>query len=147
LGKEWADIQAHTVVGVRLPTDGLFRERLPADEEVVGWPALEDELKAGLQLLGGLEARVAAGLPRLDGGLLAPNPISEVGVGELFQIGMAELVIVHQRAEAALVAVPNVRDEWAGAKEGTVLLEELRVVPISHAPQRPRNTRQVWGQI
>ncbi len=80
------DVHPHAVVNVGVPADGLLRERLPADEEVVRRLAFEDELEAGLQLLGGLKAGVAAGLAGVHGGLLAANPIAEVGVGELFQI-------------------------------------------------------------
>jgi hypothetical protein len=36
-------------------------------------------LEAGLQLPGGLEAGVAAGLAGVHGGLLSANPIAEVG--------------------------------------------------------------------
>ena len=84
-----------------------LRERLPADEDVVGRLAFEDELELGLQLLGGLQAGVAAGFAGVHGGLLAADPVAEVGVGELFQIGVGELVIVHQRAEAVSCGRPR----------------------------------------
>ena len=66
-----------------MPADGLLRERLPADEDVVGRLAFEDELERGLQLSCGLQLGVAAGFLRGDGGLLAADPIAEVGEGEL----------------------------------------------------------------
>ena len=60
LGHEGADVQAHTVVDVRLPADGLLFERLPADENVEGGLALDDGGEALLQLLGSEEAVVRA---------------------------------------------------------------------------------------
>lgn len=41
-GHEGANVQAHAVVDVWLPADGLFVEGFPADEDVVGWFAGED---------------------------------------------------------------------------------------------------------
>ena len=81
-------------------------------------------------MLGGLEAGVAAGLAGVHGGLLAADPVAEVGVGELLQIGVGELVVVHQRAEAALVAVPDVPDEGTMVEQRAVLLEELVAQPV-----------------
>ena len=45
-GHEGADVHADAVVEVGVPADGLLRERFPANEEVVGWPAFGDELEA-----------------------------------------------------------------------------------------------------
>src|SRR5271166_6044429 len=130
LGEEGADVQAHAVVNVRMPPDGLVGERLPADEEVVGRLTFEDEFEAELQLLGGLEAGVAAGLAGVHGSLLAADPIAEVGVGELFEIGVGELVIVQQLAEAVLVAVPEVPEEGTMVEERAMLLKKLVSQPL-----------------
>ena len=125
-----ADVHAYAVVKVGVPADGLFRERLPANEEVVGRLAFEDQFEAGLQLLGGLEAGVAARFAGVHGSLLAADPVAEIGVGELFQIGVGELVVVHQRAETALVSVPDVPDEWTMMEERAMLLEEIVPQPF-----------------
>ena len=130
LGEEGPDVHPHAVVNVGVPADGLFGERLPADEDVVRWLAFEDELETALQLFSGLKAGIAAGFAGFHGGLLAANPITEVGVGELLQIGVGELVIVHQRAEPALVAVPDVPDEGTVVEDCAMLLEEFVTQPL-----------------
>lgn len=108
----------------------MLRQRLPADEDVVGRLAFEDELERGLQLFRGLQLGVAAGFLGGDGGLLAANPIAEVGEGELLQTGVGELVIVHQRAETVLETVPDVPDEGAMMEERAMLLEESVAQPV-----------------
>ena len=45
---EGADVHAHSIVQVGVPADGLLGEGLPANEEVVGCFAIEDELQFGL---------------------------------------------------------------------------------------------------
>ena len=47
-GHEGADVEPYAVVEVGVPADGLFGQGLPADEDVVGWLAFEDELQAAL---------------------------------------------------------------------------------------------------
>ena len=55
-----------------MPTEGLFSEGLPADEDVVGGLAFEDGLELVLQGLGGTEAGGGTGLVGLGVvGLLA----------------------------------------------------------------------------
>src|SRR6478672_2245396 len=88
LFEEGADVQAHAVVNVRIPADGLFRERFPADEEVKRRLTSQDQLEPSLQLLGALQAGIPAGLPAINDGLLTPDPIAEGSVGEFFQVGM-----------------------------------------------------------
>ena len=63
---KWPNVQTDTIVEVWVPSDGLLGERLPADENIVGWLALENEFELGLQLLGGLQPGVAAGFARID---------------------------------------------------------------------------------
>ena len=36
-GHEWTDIQPHAVVDVGLPAFGLLVQRLPPNEQVIGW--------------------------------------------------------------------------------------------------------------
>ena len=62
---EGADVHPHAVVEVGMPADGLLRERLPADEDVVGRLAFEDELELVLQLA--WRRGAAASLPALAG--------------------------------------------------------------------------------
>ena len=50
-GHEGTDVEAHAVVEVGVPADGLLGELLPADKNVVGGLAFEDELQAALQVL------------------------------------------------------------------------------------------------
>ena len=128
--REWTDVHPHAVVDVGVPANGLLGKWLPAGEEVVGRFAFENKLEAALQLLGVLERDVSSRLASVHCGLLTANPISEVGIGQLFQIGVGELVIVDQRAKPALVAVPDLPDEGAMLEERTVLIEKLVSKPI-----------------
>ena len=59
-GEEWADVEADAVVEVGVPAEGLLRQGLPADEDVVGRLALDDEFETVLQVAGSLEPSVAA---------------------------------------------------------------------------------------
>ena len=68
-GSEGTDVHAYAVVQIRMPADGLFGEGLPANEEVIGRFAFENELEPGLQLLGSFEAGVTAGFAGLHSGL------------------------------------------------------------------------------
>ena len=77
-GRERADVHAHAVVQVGLPAFRLFRERLPADEEVVGGLAIKDGLELVLQGLGGTQAGVGAGLLGFRFGGLVRDPRAEV---------------------------------------------------------------------
>ncbi len=79
---ERADVEPDAVVEVGVPADRLLGEGLPADEDVVGRLARQDELELVLQLLGGGQAEVGPGLARLRGGGLGGDPVLEVGVGQ-----------------------------------------------------------------
>ncbi len=52
-GEEGADVEAHAVVEVRVPADGLLLQWLPAHEDVVGGFAFEDQLQLFLEGFGG----------------------------------------------------------------------------------------------
>src|ERR1700693_1139795 len=45
LDEEGADVQAHAVVNVRIPADGLLAKRFPPDEDVVGRVAFLGEVE------------------------------------------------------------------------------------------------------
>ena len=128
-GHEGADVQAHAVVEVGVPADGLLGQGLPAHEDVVGWLAFEDELQAALQVLGGGQA----GLGTVDAiayaGLLLAYPVAQVGVDEALQVLGVELVVIHQRGKAVLETVPHMPDEGAMVEAFGVLLEELVAQP------------------
>ncbi len=129
-GEEGADVEADAVVEIGVPADGLGIERLPANEDVVGGLAFENFHQLGLQRLGGAEAFGGSGFVGLGVGFLGVNPVAKVGVGELLERGVVELVVVHDRAEAVLAAVPNVPEEGAVVKQLGVLLEELVAQPV-----------------
>jgi hypothetical protein len=127
---ERADVQAHAVVQVRVPADGLLLQRLPADENVVGGLAFEDELELFLELLGLQQAVVSPGLLVGHGFLLSLDPIAEVGVNQFLQQLVVELVVVDQGAETVLPAIPNLPDERAVMEQLAVLLEEPVAEPV-----------------
>src|SRR5260221_1674763 len=54
LGQEGADVNAHAVVHVGMPADGLFGERFPAGESVVVRFTFQDELETVLELRPGM---------------------------------------------------------------------------------------------
>ena len=62
--------------------------------------------------------------------LLAINPVSQVGEGELIQgfatlaMGCCQLVIVHQSAETIGIAIPDLPDEGTAVEQLAVLAEE-----------------------
>ena len=62
-------------------------------------------------------------------GLLLAYPVAQVGVDEALQVLGVELVVVHQRGEAVLQAVPHMPDEGAVVEALGVLLEELLAQP------------------
>ena len=47
--EERADVEAHTVIEIGVPADGLFLDGLPAHEDVVGGLADKDQLQALFQ--------------------------------------------------------------------------------------------------
>ena len=59
-GHEGADVEAHAVVQVGVPADGLFGELLPAHKDVVGWLAFKNEFQAALQVLRGGQTGLCA---------------------------------------------------------------------------------------
>jgi hypothetical protein len=128
-GHEGADVQAHAVVEVGVPADGLLGQRLPAHEDVVGLLAFQDEFQAALQVLCCGQAGGGAVDAVAHAGFLVAYPVAQVGVDEALQVLGVELVVVHQRGEAVLQAVPHVPDEGAVVEALGVLLEELVAQP------------------
>lgn len=128
-GHEGSDVEADAVVEVGIPADGLFGQGLPADEDVVGRLTFEDELQAALQVLGGGQAGLGAVDAIPYARLLLANPVAQIGVDEALQVLGVELMVIDQRAEAVLEAVPHVPDEGAVVEALGVLLEELLAQP------------------
>lgn len=58
--EEGADVEAHAVVEVGGPADGLFGQGFPADEDVVGFFAFKDGFELFFQGFGGGEAFLGA---------------------------------------------------------------------------------------
>jgi hypothetical protein len=63
----------------------LLVERLPADENVVGWLALKDLDEFGLKMFRMGEARIRALDACLLIGALPIDPVTKVGVNQLLQ--------------------------------------------------------------
>jgi len=74
---EGADVHPHAVVEIGIPADGLLGQRLPADEDVMGLLAREDELQLLLQCLGGGETEVGSCLPSPCISVLGSDPVPE----------------------------------------------------------------------
>ncbi len=128
-GHERADVEAHPVVEVGVPADGLQVERFPAYENIVGGFAFEDAFEPCLEIAGGGKANLGAVHAVLDPLFLSANPVTEVGVDEPLQILGIQCVVIDQRREAVLETVPNVPDEGAMVEALAMLLEELFAQP------------------
>jgi len=128
-GSEGADVQANAIVQVRVPADGLFREGLPADEDVVGCFTFQDEFQLTLEGLGSGQALRGTVGAVGHAGFLGANPVTKVGVNETLKVLGVEIVVIHERTEAVLQAVPDVPDERAVVEALGVLLEELLAQP------------------
>ena len=110
-GEEGADVEAHAVVEIRIPADGLLFQRFPAHEDIVGRFTLQDQLQLFLEGLGGGQALLGSVHVACDVLLLAADPVAQVGVDQgLQQLGV-ELVVVDQGREAVTQAIPDVPDE------------------------------------
>jgi len=115
--EEGADVEANTVVNVRIPADCLLVQGLPTHKDVVGRLAIEDLLELSLKIESGGKAIIGAidafGLIEF----LAIDPVAQVGVGEQLQsfaalaVGCSELVVVDQGTEAVGIAIPDLPDE------------------------------------
>jgi hypothetical protein len=112
-GEEGADVEAHAVVEVRVPADGLFFQRLPAHVNVVGRFAFEDQLQLFLKRLCGGKAFVGSVHAASNILLLAADPIAQVSIDEGLQQFGVELVVVDQGGESVAQAIPDVPDEGA----------------------------------
>src|SRR5680860_616892 len=137
LGHEGAAVEAHAVVDVRLPADGLLLDRFPADKEVEGRFAFEDRYESLLQLQRRGQAVVGAAFAAFYAILLPCDPFAEIAVGQRFQqpsasaVALGQLVVINQRMKAiAFAAVPDVPDEGPLMEQLAVLLEELIAQPV-----------------
>jgi len=75
--------------------------------------------------LRGGEAQVGARRARLRVRGLAGDPVAEVRVGERLEVVAVELMVVDERGETVLAAVPDVPDEGALVEQRAVLGEEV----------------------
>lgn len=128
-GHPGADVEAHAVVEVGVPADGLLGERFPAHEDVKGRFAFEDGFELFLQRLRGGQPLRGAVEAAGDARLLDANPVAQVGVDEALQVAGVELVVIDQRAEAVHEAVPHMPDEGAVVEALGVLFEESFAQP------------------
>ncbi len=90
-----------------MPADGLLLQRLPADKNIVGCLAFEDQFELVLELSGFEQTVVGATFLVGHRLLLLFDPVFQHGVGELFQQLVVELVVIDQGAEAVFAAIPN----------------------------------------
>src|SRR5690606_688957 len=127
--KEGADVEAHTVVEIGVPADGLLLDGLPAHEDVVGGLANKDQLQALFQPFSCSEFFLRTVHAVVGVTLLTADPVSQVGVDQRFQRFVIELVIVDQGSKAIAQAVPDVPDKWTMTKQRTVLDEEFVAQP------------------
>ena len=128
-GEEGADVEAEAVVEVGVPADGLLVERFPADKDVVGIFAFEDEFKLFLEGFGGGEALFGTINTGGDILFLAADPVAQVGVDQGFEVLVIELVVVDEGGKAVAEAVPDMPDKRAMLKEFAVLGKELFAQP------------------
>ena len=128
------DIHPHAVVQIWIPAVCLFRNRFPADENVVRRLAVEDAVQVLLQGSGVDQAGFRRAVRSL-GRFKVANPVAEVGEGERFQqlvalLAVGQAVVVDQGLEARLVPVPDVPDERAVLEQLAVLFEEPVAEPL-----------------
>lgn len=128
-GEEGANVQAHAVIDVRVPADGLSIQRFPADKDVMGSFTRKDQLQLFLEGFGSGKAFARTVNAVLHILLLAAYPVAHIGVGEGFQIFVIQLMVVDQSGKAVAQAVPDMPDEGAMLKELAVLGKELFAQP------------------
>ena len=133
-GDEGPDVEAHAVVEVWLPADGLLVQRLPAHVDVVGRLAVADQLQLLFELQRGDETALRAGLAGITSRALVADPGAQIGVDQLVQRGPVQFVVVDQRVEAVFAAVPNVPDERA-------VLEQFARESVGHLGEN------LWASI
>ena len=97
---EGAYVEADAVVEVAIPPNGLLFEGFPADEDVVGGFAFEDEFEFLFEGFGGVEFFLSSVYPIGDILLLTTNPIAEVGVDEGFEVLAVQFVVIDQGCES-----------------------------------------------
>src|SRR3954453_8639395 len=102
---------------------------LPAPVDVVWRLPCQNQLELVLELAHGNESCVSALLAAARALLLACDPIADVGIGELLQQALVELVVVDQSREAVAAAIPDMPDEGAVVEQPAMLLEEAVAQP------------------
>ena len=122
---EGADVEAHAVVEVRVPADGLLVERFPADKDIVGGLAFKDQFQFPFQVLGG--GQFLLGSVGTGGDIVFPavDPVTEIGVDQGFQVLVVQLVVVDENGKAVGQTVPDMPDKGAVMEELAVLGKEL----------------------
>lgn len=93
--QEGTDVQAHPVVEIGVPADGLPFDRFPPHEDVIGRLARQDQLKALLQRLCGGQLLLGSVDAVVRIALLAAEPVTQVGVDQGLQCLVVELVVIH----------------------------------------------------
>lgn len=125
------DVEAHTVVEVRVPANGLLPQWLPPYEDVVRGFAFENAHQASFKILCCSQAGIGAVHLLTRRALLVADPGIQVGVDQPFQSVAVELVIVDQGAKAVLEAIPDLPDKGAVMEQLAVLLENLSRSQVS----------------
>ena len=100
-----------------MPALGLFFQRLPADEDVERGFAFEYRSQLILQRAGSSETFGGSRLVGFGVFRLLLNPIAEIAIGELLQIGMIESMIVNESVKPIGPPVPQVPDKRSVLKE------------------------------
>ena len=119
-----ADVEAHTVVEVRVPADGLFGQRLPAHKDVVGRFAGQNQFQPFFERFcrGQTDAGAVDAVGQIA--LLACDPVAQVGVDQRAEQLGVEFVIVDQGGKTIGLAVPDVPDKGALLEELAMLAEK-----------------------
>ena len=123
-GHEGANVQADTVVQVRVPADRLFFQRFPADENVVRGFAFADLFEQAFQLFGSGQFFFTA-IDFADLTFLSFDPVVQVCVDQCFQQLVVEAVVVDQDRASVFDSVPDLPDDRAVVEQLAVLSEEF----------------------
>ena len=79
---EGADVEAHAVIDVRLPADGLLVDGFPADEDVEGRLAVEYGNEPPLQFKRRDQSAFRAAIASVHTVLLPVDPVAKIAIGE-----------------------------------------------------------------
>src|SRR6266403_4130049 len=80
-----ANVDAHTVIQIGVPTEGLLLNGFPADEHVVRFLPIENLLELALQMLGSGKAAVGTFHAASQVLTLSTDPVSKVGIDQFFE--------------------------------------------------------------